>query len=153
MRTEIFALITALSLATPASAARAQRPQTRDGVIVSFGVGGGSAGLGCNGCTRVRHSGTLFYLNIGGTLSPHLTLGGELNGFAHNSAAQDISIGSLMAVAHFYPTRASGFFLTGGAGLTSSAITNHLDGTNLGRPAPDSRRASAMTSGSAGIFH
>lgn len=131
MRTQIAILAATLSMLVPARASQAQRPNSREGVNVSFGFGGGTAGIGCDGCDRNRQGGTLFYVNVGGTLTRRLTLGGELNGFGYSSNDEDLAIASLMVVAHFYPEPASGFFLTGGAGLTSTSITNHLDRTDV----------------------
>jgi hypothetical protein len=125
----IFTLIVGLLI--PASETFAQRPQTREGVNISFGFGGGSAGIDCSGCQTSRQSGTLFYFNVGGTINRRLTLGGELNGFGYSSRNEDDTIGSLMAVAHFYPAPAIGFFLVGGAGLTSMSLDNRVDRVNV----------------------
>ena len=130
MRVPRSSLTILLALVVFAVPAFAQRPQTREGVNVSFGFGGGSAGLGCSGCVN-RQSGTLFYINVGGTLSPRLTLGGEINGFDYVSNQEELTLGSLMAVAHFYPEPSSGFFLTGGAGLTSLAIIDYIERSDI----------------------
>ena len=127
MRTEFAILTLALGLLIPAGETFAQRPQTREGFNVSFGFGGGSAGIDCRGCRPSRQSGTVFYLNVGSTINRRLTLGGELNAFARNSQNEDDRIGSLMAVAHFYPAPAMGFFLIGGGGMTSMSLDNRVD--------------------------
>ena len=131
MRTELAIFTLAVGLLIPASETFAQRPQTRQGVNISFGFGAGSAGIDCSGCETSRKSGTVGYFNVGGTINRHLTLGGELNGFAYSSKNEDDTIGSLMAVAHFYPASAIGFFLIGGAGLTSLSLDNHVDQVNV----------------------
>ena len=132
MRNRFAVLTLAFGLLIPAGEMFAQRPQTREGVNISFGFGGGSAGIDCAGCVRTsRQSGTLFYFNVGGTINRHLTLGGELNGFGYSSRNEDDTIGSLMAVAHFYPAPAMGFFLVGGAGFTSLSLDNHVDQVNV----------------------
>ena len=131
MRRELAIFTLAVGLLIPACETFAQRPQTREGVNISFGFGGGSAGIDCAGCQASRQSGTLFYFNVGGTINRHLTLGGELNGFGYSSRNEDDTIGSLMAVAHFYPAPAIGFFLIGGAGLTSMSLDNHVDQVNV----------------------
>lgn len=131
MRTAIAIIATTLALSATARDALAQRPQTRQGVNVSFGLGGGSAGIRCDGCTRGREGGNLFYLNIGGTITPRLTIGGELNGFGRTSNEEDLTIAAVMAVGHFYPRATSGFFVTTGVGLTNTLIENRLDRTSV----------------------
>ena len=127
MRTEFAILTFALGLLIPAGETFAQRPQTREGFNLSFGFGGGSASIDCRGCRTSRQSGTVLYLNVGRTINRHLTLGGEVNAFARNSQNEDDRIGSLMAVAHFYPAPAMGFFLIGGGGMTSMSLDNRVD--------------------------
>ena len=131
MRTHFAILTVVLGLLIPAGETFAQRPQTREGLNVSFGFGGGSAGIDCSGCPTSRQNGTLFYVNVGSTINRRLTLGGELNGFASSSRDEDDTIGSLMAVAHFYPAPATGLFLVGGAGMTSMSLDNHVDQVNV----------------------
>jgi hypothetical protein len=131
MRHRVAILAIAAGLLIPGRETFAQRPQTREGVNISFGFGGGSAGIDCSGCETKRQSGTLFYFNVGGTINRYLTLGGELNGFGYSSQNEDDTIGSLMVVAHFYPAPATGFFLAGGAGLTSLSLDNHVDQINV----------------------
>jgi hypothetical protein len=131
MRTQFAILTVALGLLIPASQTLAQRPQTREGFNLSFGFGGGSAGIDCSGCPTNRQSGTALFLNVGSTISRRLTLGGELNGLARSSQNEDDTFGSLMAVAHFYPAPAMGLFLIGGAGMTSMSLDNHVDLVNV----------------------
>jgi hypothetical protein len=131
MRNRFAILAIAVGLLIPAGETFAQRPQTREGVNIGFGVGGGSAGIDCSGCQTSRQSGTLFYFNVGGTINRQLTLGGELNGFAYSSQNEDDTFASLMMVAHFYPAPAMGFYLAGGAGLTSMSLDNHVDLVNV----------------------
>jgi hypothetical protein len=131
MRVHLSIVVVALALTIPANRAAAQRPKTREGFNISFGGGGGSAGVGCSGCGKTRQSGAIFYLNLGGTVNQRLTLGGELNGIGYHTTGEDVTIGSLMAVAHFYPEATGGFFLTGGGGATSMVITNNLDRTEV----------------------
>lgn len=131
MRTDFAILTVALGLLIPTGEAFAQRPQTREGFTISFGFGGGSAGIDCRGCETSRQSGTVLYLNVGSTISRRLTLGGELNGFSRSSQNEDDTMASLMAVAHFYPAPAIGFFLIGGAGMTTMSLDNHVDQVNV----------------------
>ena len=43
-------------LLIPAAETYAQRPQSREGVNVSFGFGGGSASIDCSGCQASRQA-------------------------------------------------------------------------------------------------
>ena len=129
MRIHIVVLATAVGLS--AGELLAQRPHARDGVNVSFGFGGGGAHLGCSGCGNDRQGGTGFYLNVGGTISPRFTLGGELNGFGFASNNRDLTISSLLAVAHVYPEPASGFFFTLGAGVTGASVSDRLQSVEV----------------------
>jgi hypothetical protein len=131
MRREVAIFTLAVGLLIPASETFAQRPQTREGLNISFGFGGGNAGIDCSGCETDRQSGTVGYFNVGGTINRYLTLGGEFNGFGYSSQNEDDTIASMMMVAHFYPAPAMGFFLVGGAGLTSMSLDNHVDVVNV----------------------
>jgi hypothetical protein len=117
------ALLGACTLLLSATHLAAQgKPQTREGFNISFGLGGGSAGLDCTSCPSDRQSGGTMYLNIGGTVTPRLTVGGEINGWAQSSSEEDDLISSMMAVVHFYPVQTQGFFLSGGVGFTTLMI-------------------------------
>jgi hypothetical protein len=129
MRIHIVVLATAIGLS--AGELLAQRPHARDGVNVSFGFGGGSAHLGCSLCGRSRQGGTAYYLNVGGTISPRFTLGGELNGFGYATNDEYITIGSVLAVAHLYPEPASGFFFTVGAGVAGASVEDRLQSVEV----------------------
>jgi hypothetical protein len=108
-----------LLLAAPLEA---QRPLSRSGLTISFGLGGGSRGLRCDGCEVSRESGAASHLFVGGTLGPRLTLGGEINGWGKAEGGVEQSVASLMAVARFYPAVDRGLHLTGGVGLTSMSV-------------------------------
>jgi hypothetical protein len=127
MRIHIAILAATVAASLPSQQLRAQHSQTRESLNVSFGLGGGSAHLG----GRSRQTGTAFYLNIGGTMSPRFTLGGELNGFGFSNNYEDLTIQSLLAVAHVYPEPASGFFFTLGAGLTGANIQDRLQSVEV----------------------
>ena len=61
-----------------ASAASAQHPQIRKGFWIGFGLGYGSYGISCSGCSGLGREGSYTgYLKMGGTLNKHLLLGGE----------------------------------------------------------------------------
>ncbi len=55
----------------------APRPNTRHGFWIGFGLGPGSTGEDCSSCSNDRINGAAGYLRMGGTVSPHILLGGE----------------------------------------------------------------------------
>ena len=118
----------ALALLVASSPASAQKAQDRQGFTISFGVGSGSAGMSCDGCTDIsRESSTSGYLNIGTAIRPNLTVGGELSGWTKSEDGADGTISSLMAVAHYYPIAKQGVFVSGGLGLTMMSMDDGVD--------------------------
>jgi len=123
----------------PAAIDAQQVPQTRQGFGISFGVGGGSNGLECNGCTSDRESGASGYLRVGGYVRPDLMVAGETNGWAKNVNGVDETANFLSAVVQWYPNVETGLYLKGGAGFASSRADDGVDefestglGINLG---------------------
>src|SRR3989442_9091172 len=112
------AIVSALLL-LGASAASAQHPQTRKGFWIGFGLGYGS--LSCTGCSST--GGVSGYLKLGGTVSPHLLLGGETNGWTTNVNGYTLTAGNASFGAYYYPTPAAGFLLGAGGGLSAHTST------------------------------
>ncbi len=74
-----------------------------------------------------------FGIRLGGTVSPHLRLGGEWNIWANSYQDVDIdnnpydvteTLNAVMAVARLYPAKSLGLFVKGGAGIgiTSASV-------------------------------
>ena len=68
-----------------------------------------------------------FSLRVGGTLNPHIRLGGELMGWAdtfNDDQGNHVTeyLGGLMLVGQFYPARRAGFFVKGGGGFSRSGV-------------------------------
>jgi hypothetical protein len=97
------------------------KPQTRQGFTIGFGLGAGSAGITCNGCTTDRQNSGSGYLSIGGTVRPNLIIAGEMNGWGKTITEQgttdDIVIAYVAGVAQWYPQPQGSFFVKGGLGL------------------------------------
>jgi len=59
---------------------------------------------------------------VGGTVSPNLRVGVQLNGWADSHYDQGVKVtdylGGLLLVGQFYPSRRSGFYLKGGGGFS-----------------------------------
>lgn len=123
------ALLAAAALALVPALSAQGRPQTREGFWIGFGFGYGS--LGCEGCGE-REGAVSGYLKMGGTVGPHLLLGGETNGWTRNYSAGTLTVGNVSFTAYYYPTPASGFFLRGGVGLASFQLEGFDAETGLG---------------------
>ena len=126
----------ALALIATAAPLSAQKAQERQGFNISFGIGGGSAGLSCDGCDGLdRESSTAMYLNIGGTVRPNLVVGGEISGWTKSEDGADGTISSLLATAHYYPIAQQGLYVGAGLGMTRLSFddgTGEMTNTGLG---------------------
>lgn len=88
----------------------------REGFWIGFGVGGGSIGSDCVGCSTDRTGGATLFVRLGGTVSQHLLLGGEIDGWgkSQNGVTGGMGFGSFVAA--IYPAASGGFFLQLGVG-------------------------------------
>jgi hypothetical protein len=122
----------ALSVLCASSALAQSRPQTREGFTASFGIGGGSAGITCDGCESDRETAPALYLRLGGAYRPNLILGGEINGWSKKDedagAEGTLTIVTINAIAQWYPQVTSGFFLDGGLGIGSLNVEASVPG-------------------------
>lgn len=116
-----------VALALTAGVADAQHPQNRQGFGISFGFGGGSAGISCDGCESDRETSLSGYLRLGGYTRPSLFVGAETNGWTNSEDGVDETIGFLSAVVQWYPQVASGLYLKGGAGFARADATDGID--------------------------
>lgn len=115
-----FSAVVALLALVGTTTSQAQHPQTRQGFWIGFGLGFGSLGLSCTGCSSInRESGVSGYLKMGGTVSDKLLLGGETNGWSKKIQGTTVTAGNLSFTAYYYPAPANGFFLRGGLGFAS----------------------------------
>jgi len=114
----IVALIAAFSCA--ASAARAQYPQRRDGFWIGFGLGYGSANITCDNCADSSSVGSITgFVKLGGAPSGNLLIGGAINGWWRTNEGMTETIANVTASVYLYPVTRSGFFVTGGLGLST----------------------------------
>lgn len=115
--------------------AQTAHPQTRQGFWISVGLGSGSAGMSCDGCTNDSESGLSGNLKLGGTLRPNLLVGAETNGFTKSKDGIDDRMSFLSAIAQYYPMVENGFYVKAGlglAGVSSDDGTDKLTATSLG---------------------
>jgi hypothetical protein len=107
-------------LGTTAATAWAQYPQRREGFWIGFGLGYGSANVTCDSCASGdRQGGVTAFLKLGGSPSRNVLIGGAINGWSHSSGGATESVGNVTASVYFYPSAASGLFLTGGLGFST----------------------------------
>src|SRR5947199_7974678 len=132
----VIALLALLSCA--ATAARAQYPQRRDGFWIGFGLGYGSANITCDNCVDSSSVGSITgFVKLGGAPSRNLLIGGAINGWWRTNEGITETIANVTASVYLYPATRSGFFVTGGLGVS----TYHANtfpasaGTGVGLPA------------------
>ena len=94
----------------------AQRPQTREGFWISFGVGQGNLRWECDGCATQDHGGPTGFLRLGGTPSKKVLLGAEMNGWSLDIGAAEITALTTTFTVYWYPSATGGLFLKGGVG-------------------------------------
>ena len=121
MRSLRIAAVLALVGATPLFAQSG--PLARHGFSLGFGLGAGSAGLSCDGCSTDRRGSISGYFSMGGAVRPDLVVSGELNAWSKSENSEDVTIGYLMATTNWYPQSAAGFYFKGGLGLGRMTYT------------------------------
>ena len=93
------------------------RPNTRHGMWIGLGVGGGSNQTNCGyPCRSGRSGGASGYIGLGGTLSPHVRLGGETNVWVRGNGVGTDVIEFVSLVGQWYPSRTGASYLKVGLG-------------------------------------
>lgn len=111
----------------------AEAQQIRSGRWIAFGLGVGNGQIDCNRCGLLEPNdpwnggnGPSGYFAAGGTLSPTVLIGGELSVWARIKRSEgqqrDATLYLLALVAQYYPSRTSGLFIRGGAGVGGSTL-------------------------------
>jgi len=121
--TRFLGILGVLAVAGPRWAA-AQHPQTREGFWIGFGFGYGSRHESCDGCGSATDGGVSSFLKLGGTLSKSVLLGGSVNAWTKSQSGLTERLGNVTASLFYYPAPASGFFLTGGLGLSNYHVSD-----------------------------
>lgn len=114
-----------LALALSAGEAAAQRPQTREGFWIGFGLG--FASFHCESCDD-REPGGAFMVKLGGSVSQKVLIGFEANSWLKEEEPYTLSQTNLNAVVYFYPSATGGFHLKGGIGLAVLNLEADLGG-------------------------
>jgi hypothetical protein len=139
--TLLFACATAIcSLFANEAAAQEPPPgltEVRDGSRhgLWFGAGLGAGGESYDLRTGTGYSGLLYQptvsLRLGGTVSPHLRLGGEVLSWINEQGDAVESLSSALFVAQYYPASSLGLYLKGGVGIGRNAV-DFQDGFGVG---------------------
>jgi len=146
-RKVLAATATALGLLTVQSAEAQRRrgledvtPAPRHGFWLSGGLAAGSENVrfsnepGGYGEENVQPA---FWFALGGTVNPHLRLGGEVNGWVWDHHDLDTGyqvtdyLAAVLLTGQFYPADRLGLFLKGGVGLSRSG-TSISGGSGVG---------------------
>jgi len=106
-----------LAVAAPAHAQKAEAGPYRQGFWIGVGLGYGGASVSCSGCSTERNGAPTFTIRMGGTPSPQLLVGGELNAWGRTVLGANEAIGDMSAVVLWYPSRTTPVFLKGGLGV------------------------------------
>lgn len=116
----------------PVAAAAQQPPpglvEVREGSRRGFwaGLGLGAGGESFDPRTGAGYSSVLYKptvsLRLGGTLNPHLRLGGEILSWINERHRAVESLTSALFIAQFYPATSMGLYLKGGLGIGRNAV-------------------------------
>ena len=130
------AVIVMATLLASASILQAQAtgwPNTRQGFWIGTGLGDGSARIDCGYfCGSDRVNGVSGYFRFGGTLSPHLLLGGETDLWVPPGDLTSEIIESASLVVLWYPSQTGAFYLKLGlGGMRYRSYAQVADATSL----------------------
>lgn len=135
MRSLTFSIASAVVLLTAADPSAAQVVNRREGFWWGVGVSYGWVHVACDICKDDRGGAVSLSVALGGTVSRSVVLGGELNGWTTSEESVDEYLGSLSAVAYWYPGRDGALYLKGGIGYVAYRIDdneNALTSSGLG---------------------
>jgi hypothetical protein len=102
--------------------------RSRHGFWGSFGLGAGAESVDLQG-DEFGYSDNLtkptVQIRLGGTVNPHLRLGGELSSWInsyYDAGNVTETVSGVFGIAQFYPAARAGFYVKGGLGLGRSAV-------------------------------
>ena len=108
------------------ASAQSTNTDWQPGFRAAVGVGFGSSGISCDGCSGSRDNSASGMLRFGGGIRPGLVLGGQLTTWAKNVEGGTESLTFVNFVTQWYPQPRQGFFVVGGLGVAA------LNGTGEG---------------------
>jgi hypothetical protein len=100
-----------------------------------FGLGVGAGGESNDFAAGAGYTEPFYQPTIsvraGGTVSPHLRLGGEIHSWINEEVDAVESLSSALIIGQFYPFRTAGLYLKGGLGIGRNAV-QFDDGFDVG---------------------
>lgn len=108
-------LVLLVVAALPAKTMAGDWPHERDGVVLGFNVGGGSANLEVDNITGDRESGGAANIRVAYMAQPALAIGAESNLWSKEIEGVTWTFSVIAAALTFYPS-GEGFFIRGGVG-------------------------------------
>jgi hypothetical protein len=106
-------------------AAAQGRARQDQGPWFSIGVGYSMADFDCDNCASTNREDNIGgQIAAGGTLSAHLLLGIEGDGWIKTKSGVRSQFAAVTAAVYFYPSASANFFLKGGAGLAEYSFSN-----------------------------
>jgi len=126
-----FATLVLLSaVLLPALAAAETHPQTREGWLIGFGVGGGSAGISADGASSDREGGFAASFRAGYAFQPQLSVELDSNGWSKEQDGTTTTFSVGTAAINYYPG-AQGIVLRGGVGFGSADVSTQVGSVTL----------------------
>jgi len=117
-----------LALSIPALGRAESHPSTRQGWLVGFGFGGGSAGFSSGGPSSDREGGGAGSFRLGYAFQPQLSLELNSNGWYKEINSVTYTLSTVTAAVNYYPG-ASGLALRAGIGFGGSTAGTHSGNT------------------------
>ena len=100
---------------------------------MSLGLGVGSLGTSCDSCRAgTRQSGAAVHLWVGTPVGPDVLIGLDIVHWSTPQRDTAVALSVLTVSADYYPLTRSRWFVSGGLGVSSYAITPSLPSTGLG---------------------
>jgi hypothetical protein len=130
--TAVSLAVTATLMISPAAASAQEPPQglievpesSRRGFWLGLGLGAGGESFDLSsgtGYSEALYCPTVS-IRLGGTVSQHLRLGGEVLSWINDVGPAVESLSSALFIAQLYPFSSSGFYVKGGLGVGRNAI-------------------------------
>ena len=106
----------------------ARPPVEHRGLWLSGGLGGGSTDNDEGSLTSDDDSGPAGYFRLGGSVSQHILLGGEVIGMTFDRDGTDVSFANATFTLIYDPALPGGFFAKGGIGFASVMTSLDIGG-------------------------
>ena len=129
VRTVLISCALAFTIISVLPAQESTRPPVEhSGLWLSGGLGGGSTDNDEGNLTSDDDSGPAGYFRLGGTVSQHVMLGGEVIGMTFDRDGADVSFANATFTVIYDPALPGGFFAKGGIGFASVMTSLDIGG-------------------------